>query len=156
MGSPKKDHTMNLDAITTSVEAAVEAQLQFASDPAVREAGSALVAALGPALREAGLQIARQAAEEVRAQLGDRTVDVVLDGDDPIIRIGDDPAAGKEVDPSELDARITLRLPAHLKELVEQAADIGGDSVNTWVVKTLSGKAKTRQSGSTITGSYDL
>lgn len=147
---------MNLDVITASVEAAVESQLRFASDPAVREAGNALVAALGPALREAGLQLARQAAEEVRAQVGDRSVEVILDGDDPVIRIGEDPSASSDVDPSDLDARITLRLPTQLKSLVEEAAGMGGDSVNTWVVKTLSGKAKTRQTGSNVTGSFDL
>ena len=147
---------MNLDVIASSLEAAVESQMRFASDPAVREAGNALVVALGPALREAGLQLARQAAEEVRAQMGDRSVEVVLDGEDPIIRIGEDPSASGEVDPSDLDARITLRLPTQLKSLVEEAAGMGGDSVNTWVVKTLSGKAKTRRTGSKVTGSFDL
>lgn len=147
---------MNLDVITASMEEAVEAQLRFTSDPAVREAGSALVAALGPALREAGLHLARQAAEEVRAQLGGRTVEVVLDGDDPVIRLGEDSTLLGDVDTDDLDARITLRLPAQLKSLVEEAAGMGGDSVNTWVVKTLSGKAKARHSGSAVTGSYDL
>lgn len=147
---------MNLDVITTSVEEAVEAQLRFTSDPVVREAGTALVAALGPALREAGLQLARQAAEEVRAQVGDRTVEVMLDGDDPVIRLGEDPTGLGDIDTDDLDARITLRLPAQLKSLVEEAAGMGGDSVNTWVVKALSGKAKTRHSGSSVTGSYDL
>ncbi len=147
---------MNLDVIMASVEAAVESQLRFATDPAVREAGSVLVASLGPALREAGLQLARQAAEEVGAQLGDRTVEVVLDGDDPVLRISDDPAATGDVDPGDLDARITLRLPAQLKALVEEAAGMGGDSVNAWVVKALSGKARTRASGSSVSGSFDL
>ena len=54
---------MNLDAITTSVESALEAQLRFASDGSVAEAGQALITALGPALRDAGMQLARQAAE---------------------------------------------------------------------------------------------
>lgn len=147
---------MNLDVITATVEEAVEAQLRFTSDPAVREAGTALVAALGPALREAGLQLARQAAEEVRAQVGDRSVEVVLDGDDPVIRVGEDPAGLGDIDTDDLDARITLRLPSQLKSLVEEAAGMGGDSVNTWVVKTLSGKAKTRHGRSSVTGSYDL
>lgn len=146
---------MNLDVIMASVEAAVESQLRFATDPAVREAGSAVVASLGPALREAGLQLARQAAEEVGAQLGDRTVEVLLDGDDPVLRIGDAPAAG-DVDPGDLDARLTLRLPAQLKALVEEAAGMGGDSVNAWVVKALSGKARTRAPGSSVSGSFDL
>ena len=65
--------------------------------------------------------------------------------------------AAPEVDPSDLDARITLRLPSNLKQLIEEAADIGGDSVNAYVVKTLSGSAKTaRKSGNTIKGRYDL
>ncbi len=148
---------MNLDAITTSVEAALEAQLRFASDPAVAEAGQALVTALGPALREAGLQFARQAAEEIGAQLPGHDVEVVFDGDDPALRVSGSEGAVPEVDPSDLDARITLRLPSNLKQLIEEAADTGGDSVNAYVVKTLSGSAKSaRKSGNTIKGRYDL
>lgn len=148
---------MNLDAITTSVETALEAQLRFASDPAVIEAGQALLTALTPALRDAGLQLARQAAEEVGAQMPDREVEVVLDGDDPALRVSGSDTQAADVDPSDLDARITLRLPSNLKQLIEEAADLGGDSVNAYVVKTLSGSAKRpRTSGNTIKGRFDL
>lgn len=150
---------MNLDAITTSVEAALEAQLRFASDGSVAEAGQALITALGPALRDAGMQLARQAADEVGAQLPDHEVEVVLDGDDPSLRVSSTQSEARDVDPSDLDARITLRLPTNLKEIIEEAADLGGDSVNTYVVKTLSGSAKSkseRRSGNSLKGRFDL
>ncbi len=150
---------MNLDALTTSVESALEAQLRFASDGSVAEAGQALITALGPALRDAGMQLARQAADEVGAQLPDHEVEVVLDGDDPSLRVTRTEAEAQDVDPSDLDARITLRLPTNLKQIIEEAADLGGDSVNTYVVKTLSGSAKTkadRKSGNTLKGRFDL
>ncbi len=105
------------------------------------------------------MQLARQAADEVGAQLPDHEVEVVLDGDDPALRVSRTDAEAPEVDPSDLDARITLRLPSNLKQIIEEAADLGGDSVNAYVVKTLSGSAKSkfdRKSGNTIKGRYDL
>lgn len=147
---------MNLDAITTTIEARLEAQLRLSADPAVEAAGVAVLEAMGPAIREAALAIAHQAAEEVGAQLPDRTVDVVLEDGDPSLRIG--PGAGRPVvDVDDLDARITLRLPKALKELIEGVADIEGDSVNSFIVKSLNNEAsaKTRTS-SRIQGSYDL
>ena len=84
---------------------------------------------------------------------------MVLDGDDPSLRVTRTEAEAQDVDPSDLDARITLRLPTNLKQIIEEAADLGGDSVNTYVVKTLSGSAKTkadRKSGNTLKGRFDL
>ena len=45
------------------------------------------------------------------------------------------------------EARLTVRLPEHLKTLLEHAAGEGGDSVNTYVVNTLASKAKTSKGG---------
>ena len=105
------------------------------------------------------MQLARQAADEVGAQLPDHEVEVVLDGDDPSLRVTRTETPAEEVDPSDLDARITLRLPTNLKQTIEEAADLGGDSVNTYVVKTLFGSAKSkpdRTSGNTLKGRFDL
>lgn len=148
---------MNLDAITTTLEARTEAQLRLSGDPAVEAAGSAILEALRPALHEAALAIARQAAEEVAAQLPDRPVDVVLDGDDPMLRIGQ-PAGEPVVDADELDARITLRLPKALKDVIESVADVEGDSVNAYIVKSLNTNAAAarRSTSERVRGSYDL
>lgn len=149
---------MHLGPVFTALEAAVSTQLAVAGgDSTMEAAASQLLAALEPALRQVGLELAQQAAEEVGAQLGDRTVDVVIVEGEPQLRVGQAP----DVDPAaldeEFDARITLRLPPSLKGIVESAADETGDSVNAWVVKTLtSGARKSTKVGRVVRGSFDL
>ena len=48
----------------------------------------------------------------------------------------------------ELDARITLRLTPTLKQLVEEAAQVAGESVNAWVVEALGKRARRTRAGS--------
>lgn len=144
---PRSDSgTMQTTAILHNLEAAIEAQMALGgSDPGLEAAGRALVAALRPALREAAFDLANQAAEEVRAQLGGHRVDLTLVDGEPTIRIHSDetPMANTE---EEFDARITLRLPPSIKEIIEQAASDSGDSVNSWVVKALAGRATSSRS----------
>lgn len=149
---------MQLAPIMTTIEAAVSTQLAVSGgDPAMEEAASRFLAALEPALRQAGLELAQQAAEEVSAQLGDRTVEVVIADGDPVLRVAASVDTGIEVDVEDFDARLTLRLPPSLKGLVEEAAGESGDSVNSWVVKTLStGTRRTSKTGRRVTGSFDL
>ncbi len=122
-------------------------------------AAGQLLAALGPALRQAAMELAQQAAAEVGAQLGDREVEVVLSDGEPVLRVVDrNGTAAPGPDEEDFDARITLRLPPSLKGLVEDAAGRSGDSVNTWVVKTLTSKAgrTAARGGSRVTGRYEL
>jgi hypothetical protein len=84
-------------------------------------------------------------------------VDVVLEGGDPVLRVGDAAPTGERRHPSEdLDARITLRLTPTLKQLIEDAAQNAGDSVNSWVVDTLGKRARLRGSSKQYTDSFDL
>ncbi len=149
---------MQLQPVITSIEAAVSVQLAVAGgDPALEEAASRFLAALEPALRQAGLELAQQAASEVSAQLGDRTVEVVIVDGDPVLRVHNAPESGEAVGDEDFDARLTLRLPPSLKGLVEQAAGEQGDSVNTWVVRTLNtGIRRSSKIGRRVTGSFDL
>ena len=55
-----------------------------------------------------------------------------------------------------LDARITLRLPTALKELIEGAASSEGDSVNSWIVKSLNTNAAGTTGPSRVRGTYEL
>lgn len=148
---------MNVDAVITALEAQVEAQLRLSGDEAVEAAGRAILDALRPALREAAVAIARQAVDEVAGQLPGRSVDIVLEGEDPTIRIGE-ATDTPPVDAADMDARITLRLPKGLKDLIEGAADLEGDSVNSFIVKSLNAEAATKQrrTASRVSGSYDL
>jgi hypothetical protein len=139
---------MDTSSVMTRLEAAVEQQMLVGgAGPDVEAAGEVILAALEPAVRRMAFDLAEQAAAEVAAQLPGSEVDVVLDDGEPTLRVrpGDDdpPATGEG-----LDARITLRLPDSLKELVEDAAGSSGESVNTWLVKTISTKAGRRRSRS--------
>jgi len=113
------------------------------SDPTVEAAVGQLIESLGPALRVAALDLAEQAAGEVRAQLPDHTVDIVLADGDPALRISEGKATtSTRAADEEFDARITLRLPPSLKDLIEDAAGTTGESVNAWVVEALGKRAR--------------
>jgi hypothetical protein len=149
---------MHLTPVLTALEAAVSTQLAVAGgDSTMEAAASQLLAALEPALRQVGFELAQQAAEEVSAQLADRTVEVVIVDGEPHLRVGQPSDVEASTLDEDFDARITLRLPPSLKGLVETAADETGDSVNTWVVKTLtSGARKSTRVGRVVKGTFDL
>jgi hypothetical protein len=150
---------MQIRPIINSVQATLLGQATMATnDPAVEAAVSQLVEALGPAIQVAAMEIAEQAAEEIRAQLPEQSVDVVLRDGDPTLRVGEAPRSN-EARPSadELDARITLRLPPALKQLIEDSARDAGDSVNAWVVDELAKRAgRERGRGQHYNESFDL
>jgi hypothetical protein len=120
----------------TKVEAAVEQQILVAGgDPQIEAAARLVLAALEPATRQLAMDLAEQAAAEVAAQLPAHEIDVVVSDGEPTLRVR---TVEEEVSLGEsMDARITLRLPPNLKELIESAADQRGESLNTWMVKTL-------------------
>ncbi len=62
--------------------------------------------------------------------------------------VSDDPSAIPTPPPpsEDAEARITLRLPEYLKELITEAADVSGDSVNAYVVDALKSVARTKKS----------
>jgi hypothetical protein len=148
---------MQIRPVINAVEAALASQAAVAgSDPAVEAAINQLVAALGPALQVAAMEIAEQAAAEVRAQLAEHTVDVVLSDGDPALRIGEPPRLAEPRQAEEFDARITLRLTPRLKQMIEDAAQTSGDSVNSWVVDVLGKQARQRGRGKHFNESFDL
>lgn len=151
---------MHLAPIIHSVRAALLGQTALGSDdPALDAVAAQLVDALEPALRHAALDLAQQAAIEVAAQLPDRDVDVVLVDGDPSLRVTESaPPPGSETTAEDFDARITLRLPPSLKRLVEESATVDGESVNTWVVDTLSRGTRRaeRARGRRVTEAFDL
>ncbi|HJR86175.1 MAG TPA: toxin-antitoxin system HicB family antitoxin [Acidimicrobiia bacterium] len=130
---------MQISAALHNLESAIEAQLALVADPAVEAGGRAVLAALRPALKEAAMELANQATEEVAAQLPAYRVELVLSDGEPSIRVSTDESTATSVE-GDFDARITLRLPPAIKDIVERAATESGDSVNAWVVKTLAGK----------------
>ncbi len=150
---------MQIQPIINGVQAALAGQGSLAGgDAAVEEAIDHLVNALGPAIRQAAMDLAEQAAVEVRAQLPDRTVDLVLSDGDPSLRIAEAAVTTESTATEDLDARITLRVPPSLKSLVEDAAETAGASVNTWILDALSRRARKPQQnvGFRTTHSFDL
>lgn len=147
---------METSGVLAEVEANVLDQIALAGgDPAVAAAGDALVAALRPALSSAVLSLVEQAAAEVRAQIADYDVDVVVrDGEPSIVVRGNQSAVTFSTD--DLEARMTLRLPNGLKADLESAAGDAGDSINSYVVKALATAGRSsRGAGRRMTGTFE-
>lgn len=149
---------MNVTGAVAVLEQVVGQQVVIGGgDPNVEAAARAILGAIEPALTQIALDLAQQAAHEVDAQLNDHEVEVVLVDGEPSLRVRSLEGEGPDVGTGDYEARLTLRLPEVLKELVEENAGRSGDSVNTWVVKALSSKARKRtERGGRVTGSFEL
>ena len=148
---------MDTTMAMTRLEGAIQQQVIVAGgDPEVESAARAILAALEPAVRGLAFDLAEQAAGEIAAQLPGHQIDVVLVGGEPVLRVRTE-SGGEGPTPGEsLDARITLRLPPNLKELIETAASAKGESVNTWLVKTVhSSASQGRRRGRHVTGTIE-
>jgi hypothetical protein len=140
---------MQLTQALDGLEAAVDTQLRVAG-PEAAELGAQLMAALQPAIRQSLIDVLGMAATEISTQIPGRRVDLRLVDGDPELVVVDDgsgdalppPPPGSDDD----EARITLRLPTYLKEIIAEAASSGGDSVNSFVIDAIKSKAHTTQS----------
>ncbi|MFI7611252.1 hypothetical protein ACIBP6_08545 [Nonomuraea terrae] len=138
-----------------------------------------LAAALDAATRLALLEALSAAADEITRDLAPGSVEVRLRGRDPDFVVTQPPPARayeqveqagapeQEPAPPPPDddggtARISLRVPEHLKPRIEEAAARDGLSVNAWLVRAVtaaldpaprrSARRATQQSGSRYTG----
>jgi HicB family len=124
-----------------------------AGGPDARALAERLTGALESAARLALLEALSAAADEITRDLAPGSVDVRLRGGDPAFVVTPPPApspespagvpaAGPESLPPSAEeggtARMTLRLPEHLKLRVEEAAGRQGISVNAWLVRAVS------------------
>ena len=156
-GSLKEEATVDTSIAMTRLEAAVEQQVLMSGGDSEMEAmATALLGTLEPVVHQLALDLAEQAAAEVAAQLASHEIEVVLQEGEPSLRVRsteDD----TEVAGESLDARITLRLPPTLKQRVEVAADEVGESVNSWLVRTLASQAaeRGRRSSRRVTGTIE-
>lgn len=129
-----------------------------AGDEQTRRTAALLGAALEPAARLAIMNALADLSAEVTAALGDRVVEVRLDGRDVRVAVtgeqhaAEDPAedpphrggfGGFGGFPPGADAgdisRITLRLVEQIKSQAEQAAAAQGVSLNSWVAQAVQG-----------------
>lgn len=147
---------MDISSVMAEVEQAVAAQLDLSGGDEVAETvASAMMQALEPALRQAAFSIAEAAATEVGAQLPDGEIDVVLREGNPHLVYRSVETGSVSFAGDDLHARLTLRLPESLKAEIEAAAGEIGDSVNTYVVKTLSGRRSKRRAGTKLSGTIE-
>jgi hypothetical protein len=141
---------MQLSHAVTGLENAVEAQLRVAG-PESAEIGAQLLNALRPAIRQTLMEVVTMAATEVSSQLPGHRVEIRLVEGDPELMVSEDPGAVPPPPPppgaEDDEARITLRLPGYLKDLIAEAAAGSGDSVNAFVVDALRSRAQTSGRG---------
>ncbi|WP_433464182.1 toxin-antitoxin system HicB family antitoxin [Spirillospora sp. CA-128828] len=130
-----------------------------AGGPDARALAERLTGALDSAARLTLLEALSAAADEITRDLAPGSVDVRLRGGDPAFVVtppqpgafsegaavaGPEPApdAAPPAGPPPAEeggtARMTLRLPEHLKLRVEEAAGRQGISVNAWLVRAIS------------------
>lgn len=124
-----------------------------------RELAERLTAPLESATRLVLLEALAEAAGEITRELAPGSVDVRLRGRDPDFVVTPPPQGDDVVDdeedvggimrpaPPESEeggtARISLRLPEHLKTRIEEAASKAGLSANAWLVRALSTAVET-------------
>lgn len=141
---------MQLSHAIAGLENAVETQLRVAG-PESAEIGAQLLNALRPAIRQTLMEVVNMAATEVSSQLPAHRVEIRLVEGDPELVVSEDtntvppppPPSGAEDD----EARITLRLPGYLKDLISEAAAVSGDSINAFVVEALRSRAHAPHKG---------
>jgi HicB family len=116
-------------------------------DEQTQRMAALLGAAVEPAARLALMNALADLAAEITAALGDRTVEVRLDGRDVRVAVGPDPVGasappspprGAGMDTGDI-SRITLRLVEQIKGQAEQAAAAQGVSLNAWVAQAVQG-----------------
>jgi hypothetical protein len=145
---------MQLAHAIGTLETAVEIQLRVA-DPDIAAAGNQLMAALKPAISQTMMEVVTMAVTEISNQLEGQTIDIKLVDGDPELVVNDDPSASPNPPLSapagveDDEARITVRLPGYLKDLITTEAESAGDSINSYVVDVLSNKTRRRGSGGT-------
>jgi hypothetical protein len=146
---------MDVTTVTTQIEALMRQQLELmGGDEAIERATQALLVSLEPALHRAAMQLAEQAAAEVGAQLPDASVDVVVAEGDPTLVVRSQQGGEAAFSTEDLEARMTLRLPSVLKDQIENAAGDAGDSINTYVIKSLSRSSGRRKGGKRISETF--
>lgn len=131
--------------------AAFDDALALIEDGEQRSRLQRVLRAAGPAVEAAAVGLVRSAAAEVNdASGGTVSAEVVYTADGPELRVEAlspmEPASTPpdlEFDASEIE-RLTLRLPAELKEIAAIAAEQAGVSLNAWLTRVVSQEAGRR------------
>lgn len=102
--------------------------------PELESAISRLLPALEPVLRTRLMDAFSEVARDVKEKLPGGQIEARLNGDEIEFVFLPENEVSREA-PTDLSARITLRLPEELKSRIEQAATKEGVSLNSWLLK---------------------
>ncbi|HUF96177.1 MAG TPA: DUF1778 domain-containing protein [Acidimicrobiia bacterium] len=136
---------MQISHLMVGLEQQVETQLRFA-DPEKLEMIGDVLEVINPAVRQTMFRVVETAVAEINSQLSGQNVEIRLADGDPelVVTAASTPPPPPPPDfPDSPDAdvfdeaRITLRIPGYLKEIISEAAKSAGDSVNSYVVDAL-------------------
>jgi HicB family len=121
------------------------AALGALGDEATADAARRLAGAMQAPITARLLEVLGQVAADLAPRLPDHRVEVrLVGGNADIVVDAEVPPEPPDLGPEgDADARITLRLSAQLKERVEGASAREGVSVNTYIVRALSQRART-------------
>ena len=149
---------MELTPYLSRVEESLGAASALGDETTQRVAG-ALASALDPAVRLAIMAALGDMALEITDALGDRVVEVRLDGADVRVAVSTSPALDEPEPEPPLPAggaelsRITLRLPEEVKVQAEHAAATQGVSLNTWLSRAVQLALRAGSASSSAAGS---
>lgn len=135
---------MQIDHLLVELEQQIDSQLRFA-DPLKVDLISDVLEVINPAVRQTMFRVVETAMAEINSQLTGQAVEIrLVDGDPELIvttAAAPPPPPPEAPDAPEAEgfdeARITLRIPGYLKEIIADAARNAGDSVNSYVVDAL-------------------
>ena len=140
---------MDLTSYTDSLRDDVTAAAAL-GDEQTRRTAAALATSIEPALRLTLITALSDLAAEITAALGDRVVEVRLDGRDVRVVVSGDqneprsePAAAPR--PRSMEdvtgdiSRVTLRVVEQVKAKAEEAANREGVSLNSWLAQAVQG-----------------
>ena len=105
-------------------------------DEQLQRAVALMSSTIEPSLRGRILEVLNVVASELNASAGPAQVELRLAGDDVALTWRDVVAESFEP-PSDLNARVALRLPDDAKSKIEEHASNEGLSVNAWIVRSL-------------------
>lgn len=145
---------MNISTFLTTVKADLLRIIRLGG-PELTQKGEEIGEAMAPALQHRLIEQVTLLIAEYNQQQGRDALALQLTPDEIVIV----DRGGAQVAPEpigELDARFALRLPADLKERIDQRAAQEGISANSWIVRVLSQEIQQQQRGPAHTAPVEM
>ena len=126
---------MLISNVTAAISTDLESLAQLGDDQ-VKQTAAQLAAAIEPSLRRRILDALNEIVAELNSQPASPLLELRLAGDD-VALVWRDVVTAPPEPPSDLKARVALRLPEDEKSRIEDRASSEGLSVNTWIVRSI-------------------